>query len=97
MANPLQVQAALRGAARSDLPTPEQLTELPVPTLILTWLNDATHPVSTAEILAEHLPDVRELVVCNPADISEWQRAILDFIEEISVEGRRKKRPRKAR
>jgi pimeloyl-ACP methyl ester carboxylesterase len=85
MANPLQVQAALRGAALSDMPDLKTLKKLSVPTLILAWTDDMAHPVSTAETLAEMLPDVRELVVCNPVDVSDWLPAIRNFLAELEV------------
>jgi pimeloyl-ACP methyl ester carboxylesterase len=83
MANPLHVQAALRGAALSDMPDLRVLKKLSVPTLILAWTDDMAHPVSTAEILAESLPNVRELVVCNPDDLSDWLPAMVSFLAEL--------------
>jgi pimeloyl-ACP methyl ester carboxylesterase len=84
-ANPLHVQAALGGAARSDLADRKRLQELHVPTLILAWEDDAAHPLSTATDLADTLPDVRGLVVCHPGDISEWETALATFVQEISA------------
>jgi pimeloyl-ACP methyl ester carboxylesterase len=79
------VEAALRGAALSDMPDLKTLEKLKVPTLILAWEDDMSHPVSTAEILAETLPDVRELVVCKPDDLSDWLPAMLNFLAELEV------------
>ena len=72
----------------------EELAELDVPALILTWIDDMAHPVSTAELLAEHLPDVRGLVISDPADISDWLPAMVGFIEEISAAEKKKSRRR---
>jgi len=83
-ANPLHVQAALGGAALSDMPEPRQLRELNVPTLILAWEDDTAHPVSTATTLAETLPDVRGMVLCHPGDIREWESALTAFVKEIA-------------
>ncbi len=83
-ANPLHVQAALGGAALSDMPDPAALAALDVPTLILAWEDDSAHPVSTALALADTLPDVRGTVVCHPGDISEWQSAMEDFVKEVT-------------
>ena len=83
-ANPLHVQAALGGAAMSDMPDPAQLAQLDVPTLILAWEDDAAHPVSTAEALAETLPDVRGMVLCHPGDVSEWQLALEAFVRNVT-------------
>jgi len=83
-ANPLHVQAALGGAAMSDMADKTQLRNLKVPTLILAWEDDASHPVSTAEELADLLPGVRELVICHPSDTSDWQRALGEFVQDIA-------------
>jgi 3-oxoadipate enol-lactonase len=84
-ANPLHVQAALGGAARSDMPDRDVLRHLHVPTLILAWEDDAAHPVSTATELADTLPDVRGLVICQPDDISEWESALVEFVNDIAA------------
>jgi pimeloyl-ACP methyl ester carboxylesterase len=84
LANPLHVQAALGGAALSDMPEPAQLGKLKVPTLILAWEDDTAHPVSTAEALADTLPDVRDTVVCHPGDISAWQQALEAFVRKVT-------------
>lgn len=84
-ANPLHVQAALGGAARSDMPDPALLRQLQVPALILAWEDDTAHPVSTATELADTLPDVRGLVICQPDDISEWESALVEFVKHIAA------------
>jgi len=83
-ANPLHVQAALGGAALSDMPEPALLGKLQVPTLILAWEDDTAHPVSTALALADTLPDVHGTVVCHPGDVGEWQPAIEDFVKKVT-------------
>ena len=97
MANPLQVQAALRGAAMSDMPSRETLRQLQVPVLILAWEDDAAHPLSTAEMLAETLPRVRDLVVCDPVDVSPWPMALHEFLTSTGRRNRSSGAPRKQR
>lgn len=92
-ANPLHVQAALGGAARSDMPKKSLLRKLRIPTLILAWEDDTAHPVSTATKLAGTLPDVRALVVCDPSDTREWEVALLRFIRQIASSQRNTRRP----
>lgn len=92
-ANPLHVQAALGGAARSDMPDLALLRKLRVPTLILAWEDDTAHPVSTATQLADILPDVRDLVVCDPGDTRDWETALLRFIKQMAAVQRRARRP----
>lgn len=84
-ANPLHVQAALGGAALSDMPDPDDLAGLSVPTLILAWEDDTAHPLSTALALSDILPDVRGTVVCHPADIGEWQSALVAFVQDVTA------------
>ena len=87
-ANPLHVHAALGGAAQSDMPDPQLLRQLQIPTLILAWEDDAAHPVFTARDLAGMLPDVRGLVVCDAGDISEWQIALEAFVKRVVADNR---------
>jgi 3-oxoadipate enol-lactonase len=96
-ANPLHVQAALGGAARSDMPEQDVLRTLRVPTLILAWKDDVAHPVSTATTLAEVLPNVRALVICDPADTREWESALLGFVKAVAGKraGRHPLRPKR--
>lgn len=64
--------SVLRGAALSDLPSPEQLAALPIPTTILAWTDDPAHPVSTAREL-ERLLDCRELHLAATRDeVAQW-------------------------
>lgn len=68
--------SVLRGAARSDLPDPEALRSLDVPTLILAWVDDPTHPTETAERLVDLLPQARLVVAETPADVARWPSAL---------------------
>jgi pimeloyl-ACP methyl ester carboxylesterase len=98
-ANPLHVQAALRGAALSDLPEKSILSRLEVPTLILAWEDDRAHPLSTAQALAETLPEVQSLVVSDPVDIAEWVPALNQFLRGVLAAGNRRTaaKPRRRR
>ena len=94
-ANPLHVQAALGGAASSDITDPQKLAKLEVPTLILAWEDDRSHPLSTATQLADTLPEVQDLVICHPADVSDWQVAMIRFIKKIGAKNKSGSRGRK--
>ena len=89
-ANPLYVQAALQGAAQSDLPSKHKLRQLDVPTIIFTWRGDKTHPVSTAKILADRLPNVQSLVISDADDVQAWTTQACQFIDQLSRGKRRK-------
>jgi pimeloyl-ACP methyl ester carboxylesterase len=97
MANPLHVQAALGGAARSDMPDLALLRQLQVPALILAWEDDTAHPVSTATELADTLPDVHGLVICQPDDVSEWESALVEFVKHIAATPTVSRRPARKR
>jgi pimeloyl-ACP methyl ester carboxylesterase len=59
--------SVLEGAALSDLPDPAEIARITAPTLLLPWSGDPGHPLSTAERLAELLPDSRTIVASETA------------------------------
>ncbi len=71
----------LRGAAGTDFPAPEAVSTIDVPTLILAWTDDPTHPLSTAERLDELLPDSRLVVARTPADVVRWPALFAEHVE----------------
>jgi pimeloyl-ACP methyl ester carboxylesterase len=78
--DPRAVVAALSGAAASDLPQPTVLRALHVPTLILSWRSDPTHPLSTARRLAELLPDAQHEIAESSQDVQAWPERIRRFL-----------------
>lgn len=87
-AEPRAVQCALRGAALSDLPPVESLEQLEVPTLILAWKHDASHPLSTAEALAERMPIARLEVAGETSEIEDWPGLVRAFMTSLRIDGR---------
>lgn len=75
--------SVLRGAAASDLPAPDAVASITVPTLILAWTGDETHPVSTAERLAELLPHAELHVADDLRSILGWSRSVVDFVAAL--------------
>lgn len=61
-----------RGAALSDLPEPEELAAIDVPTTVLAWVGDPAHPLSTAQTLVELLPQASLQVAHTPEDVRTW-------------------------
>jgi pimeloyl-ACP methyl ester carboxylesterase len=88
-ANPLYVQAALQGAALSDLPKTSELAKLDMPTIIFTWTGDKHYPVSTAKILADTLPNVHSLNINEPDDTDEWTAKMCQFLDRVNRSKRR--------
>jgi len=79
------VAAALAGAAQSDLPLAEDLARIDVPTLILAWRGDPIHPISTAERLAEVMPDAELVVARSLADIRGWPDRLHGLLERVNA------------
>lgn len=69
-----------RGAAASDLPSPEALAGVHVPTLLLSWAGDPGHPVGSGALLAEYLPDASLRVAATPAQLAEWGGLAAGFL-----------------
>jgi pimeloyl-ACP methyl ester carboxylesterase len=74
------VAAALRGAAASDLPGPGTLRSLNVPTLVLAWRGDPTHPLSTAERIAQLMPAAELCVADSGEETGAWPERIRAFL-----------------
>lgn len=72
-----------RGAALSDLPAPEAIAGIRVPTLVLAWTEDPAHPVSTAERIAGLVPQARLVVAATPADLSTWPSILFDQVRAV--------------
>ncbi|RYJ05226.1 MAG: alpha/beta hydrolase [Actinomycetales bacterium] len=64
--------AVMRGAASSDLPRPQVVATIRVPTLVLAWTHDEGHPLSTAETLTSLLPDTTLRIAETPDDLATW-------------------------
>jgi pimeloyl-ACP methyl ester carboxylesterase len=77
--DPVVLPAILRGAADSDLPDPEAIARLRHPALLLAWEGDPGHPTSTAERLAELLPDATLSVARRLVDLAAWPGLVADF------------------
>jgi 3-oxoadipate enol-lactonase len=72
----------LRGAARSDLPSQEELASLDLPVLVLAWSGDPVHPVPTAEHLTSLIPDARLRIAQAPGETLAWGAVTAGFLAE---------------
>ncbi|MFW0792079.1 alpha/beta fold hydrolase [Gordonia sp. CPCC 205333] len=70
-----------RGAALSDLPTPQEIVQIDIPTTILAWIDDPAHPVSTAVSLVTLLHNSTLRVARTPADVGRWPSILRDDVE----------------
>lgn len=79
-----RLPAVLRGAALSDLPDPDRLVRLRMPTQILSWADDPGHPVSTGQRLHELIAGSRCAVAAALADVRGWGGTIAEFLSETA-------------
>ena len=70
----------LTGAMHSDLPPRAALAELSMPALILAWEEDDIHPLETARLLAETLPNARLEVINQGSQLARWPTQIDQFL-----------------
>ncbi len=73
--------AVLRGAANSDLPRQEAVRTIMAPALLLPWVGDDGHPMSTSERLLELLPHVQIHVAHQLRDVGTWTDRIDAFLD----------------
>jgi pimeloyl-ACP methyl ester carboxylesterase len=79
---PESLAKILRASAESDLAPPETLRRLSMPCLIVAVEGDPGHPRSTAETLAEHLPNA-SLEVYPRISAGELARTIQRFLDRV--------------
>ena len=75
----------MRGAAASDLPDPERVAAIEVPTLVLAWTDDDGHPVSTAERLVELIGGAELHVAASVDEVAEWPARLATFLGALAV------------
>lgn len=78
--------AIFRGAAMTDLPSKAEVASIEVPALILAWVDDYAHPVSTAETLHELLPNSRLMIAETPDDLESWPDRVADHVAQNPVQ-----------
>jgi pimeloyl-ACP methyl ester carboxylesterase len=72
------------GAALSDLPPLDTLEKLTMPTLILAWPDDDTHPLAVAEQLHKTLPNSQLQVMEKSDDPYRWPQQVREFITSLT-------------
>ena len=81
--DPTRLARVFRGAAVTDLPDPQELAAIDVPVSILAWTGDAGHPVSTAERLAELMPQATLTLASTMEQLRGWTAAAQTFLGNI--------------
>jgi 3-oxoadipate enol-lactonase len=77
----------LWGAAASDLPEPDELRSLDVPAVVLAWAGDPGHPVATAEVLAEVLPQATLEVAEDLPTVLTWPEKVAGVVAAAGSSG----------
>ncbi len=81
--SPMRLATVLRGAATADLPPRDAIRTLSQPALILAWTGDAGHPVTTAEQLADLLPNSELALASTWDDLRTWTDRALAFLTNV--------------
>lgn len=68
----------------SDLPPVDDLASVDVPTLILAWPGDRSHPLSVARRLTSSMRRA-ELVVAEGGDLSDWPNRVAEFVAQVTA------------
>lgn len=84
-ADPGRLAGVFRGAATADFPSPDLVSAIEVPVLVLAWTGDPGHPVTTAERLATMLTDIRVHVASTTAEVARWSGLITEFVGGLGV------------
>lgn len=74
----------LRGAKLCDLAPRSELETLGMPALILPWVDDATHPLATAEELDALLPESSMVIAADLDDVGSWSGLMGTFITDLA-------------
>ena len=82
-ADPQRLAAVFRGASHADLPDADAVATIAAPTLILAWSGDPGHPVSTAEALADLLPNATMQVASTLGELLAWTDAVEAFLAKL--------------
>ncbi|MGB5952437.1 MAG: alpha/beta hydrolase [Ornithinimicrobium sp.] len=77
---PSLLPTVFRGAADTDLPSPEDICTIAAPTLLLSWVNDPAHPESSAQHLHELLPNSHLVVARTPKDVARWPGLVAEHL-----------------
>jgi pimeloyl-ACP methyl ester carboxylesterase len=81
-ADPVRLAGVFRGASLAEMPAKEAVAAIAVPTLVLAWSGDAGHPVSTAELLIELMPNAELSVASTWEELQTWTDRTTTFISE---------------
>lgn len=79
-ADPHRLAAVFRGATGADFPSEEHVASIAVPTLILAWSGDPGHPTSTADRLADLMPNTAVSIASTMDELVTWTSRVESFL-----------------
>lgn len=79
-----RLAGVFRGAGHADLPTRDQVKAIVVPTLVLAWTGDPGHPASTAEQLADLMPQAQLSLASTWDELQTWTDRTLSFLSSLA-------------
>lgn len=82
--DPKQLARVFRGAVTTDLPAPEKVARIEVPTLILGWTGDPGHPANTAARLQELIAGAELAMAATPDGLAGWTSRVMTFLTRLS-------------
>ena len=82
--DPHALPCILRGAALSDLASPDEVHEVIVPTLILAWDGDDGHPLCVAEELASLMIQGELHVAEDREALARWPHLVRRFLADVT-------------
>jgi pimeloyl-ACP methyl ester carboxylesterase len=72
-----------RGLSRTDLPSPEIVSKIKQPTLILAWTGDENHPLTTTARFQELVPHSKIILATTFDGVKKWNNYIDEFLQEL--------------
>ena len=70
------------GAALCDFPPRDDIALIKMPTLILAWEGDKSHPVESAQALHTLIPQSELIVAKDMSDLVPWPSRIREFLQK---------------
>ncbi len=82
--HPSRLAHAMRGAAGADFPDRAEVRNVTAPALVLAWTGDPVHPRSTADELADLLPQSQLHVSSTLEEVAGWSATVDEFVSGLS-------------
>jgi len=85
---PLYYSQIYRGGAASDLPIPEEIEKIKVPTLIAAFPDDLNHPLEMAQMLNNLIAGSEMVIISNYDQYRKFQDKIQEFLFRVGCDNK---------